>query len=400
MSVQDAGLWHVMAPVMHAVGHALAPLRRRGQGCALEGGRGHPATLSPLPRLESRSVITRTTRVFSPHLEQGGPFVKGAACVYATHVQGHLAVSHGVAHLRVLLRGAMLTVHPLRQPRQNDQGVLVSRLSAAARCPPVGYAALQQAAGGSQPGPQSALALVFACLVGGLVGFPSVVGCAAAAPSRTQAAPVLAPGPGGERRAASIAKAQDPCPSDMVALPSFCMDRYEAPNLPGELPFALQTAGDGETWCSERRKRLCTEDEWVRACQGPNGWRYPYGDEHRESACNDDRRWITVHWDLLARWPSQVAIDEAKRLFQADPSGTRAACKSEEGVYDLTGNVAEWVRRSDPPPRPGYQHVLKGCYWAGCYHEPHPNCVFRNSAHPGTFRTYEAGFRCCSDRAT
>jgi hypothetical protein len=185
------------------------------------------------------------------------------------------------------------------------------------------------------------------------------------------------------------------CPPDMVALPSFCIDRYEAPNVAGVLPFSLRTAVDGEQWCGARGKRLCTEDEWVRACQGPHGRRFPYGESHRASACNDDRAWIPVSWKSLALWPDEVAVAEAKRLFQADRSGARVDCVSEEGVYDLTGNVAEWVRRDGPAPRPGYEHVLKGCYWAGCYHEPEPNCAFRNTAHPGTFRTYEAGFRCC-----
>jgi sulfatase modifying factor 1 len=188
------------------------------------------------------------------------------------------------------------------------------------------------------------------------------------------------------------------CPDDMVDVGVACIDRYEAPNSPGEMPFALQTAFDGESWCANRGKRLCTENEWVRACEGPDGREYPYGDDHLDGVCNDGRAWIPVRWDLLARWPSPVAVAEAKRLFQGEASGTRSACVSAEGVHDLTGNVAEWVRRAEPPPRPGYEHVLKGCYWAGCYHEPHPNCVFRNSAHPGTFRTYEAGFRCCRDR--
>jgi formylglycine-generating enzyme required for sulfatase activity len=187
------------------------------------------------------------------------------------------------------------------------------------------------------------------------------------------------------------------CLDDMVSLPSFCIDRYEAPNQRGAMPLSLQTAGDGEAWCASRGKRLCTEDEWVRACRGASGRRFPYGDVHRASACNDDRPWITVSWEALAQWPKEAAIAEASRLLQADPSGARGECVSEEGVYDLTGNVAEWVRRSDPPPRAGYEHVLKGCYWAGCYHQPEPDCAFRNSAHPGTFRTYEAGFRCCSE---
>jgi formylglycine-generating enzyme required for sulfatase activity len=184
----------------------------------------------------------------------------------------------------------------------------------------------------------------------------------------------------------------------MVALPAFCIDRYEAPNIVGALPFALRTAPDGEQWCAARGKRLCSESEWVRACQGPHGRRFPYGEMHRASACNDDRTWIPVSWQLLALWPDKAAVAEAARLFQADVSGARTECASEEGVYDLTGNVAEWVRRDGPAPHPGYEHVLKGCYWAGCYHEPEPNCAFRNSAHPGTFRTYEAGFRCCRAR--
>ncbi len=190
-----------------------------------------------------------------------------------------------------------------------------------------------------------------------------------------------------------------PCADDMVTLPQFCIDRYEAPNVAGALPLSLQTADDGEQWCALRGKRLCSEDEWVRACGGPHGRPFPYGEVHRRSACNDDRPWIEVSWKALAKWPQPVAMAEASRLFQADPSGARADCVSEEGVHDLTGNVAEWVRRSGPAPRPGYEHVLKGCYWAGCYHQPEPDCRFRNSAHPGSFRTYEAGFRCCSDRA-
>ena len=233
-----------------------------------------------------------------------------------------------------------------------------------------------------------------------------IVGCAAGVP-RPGLGPPSSPGSSaarplaGEHVPTSVAPRSSPaCPDGMVAVSSFCIDLYEAPNRPGEPPLAMQTAGDGEAWCAARGKRLCTESEWVRACEGPTGRRFPYGDEHRPSACNDDRTWRAVDWKALARWPEPSALDEASRLFQGEPSGARPDCVSAEGVHDLTGNVAEWVRRSEPDPRPGYQHVLKGCYWAGCYHEPEPNCVFRNSAHPGTFRTYEAGFRCCAGAVT
>lgn len=218
--------------------------------------------------------------------------------------------------------------------------------------------------------------------------------------------PIALPGAGGAPAQppapvpAPVAALVDGCPEDMVAIDGYCIDRYEAPNVKGELPFALQTAYDGEAWCTERGKRLCTQDEWVRACEGPKGRLYPYGNAYREDVCNDDKGWILVHWKALAKWPRDAALDEATRLYQADMSGARAECVSQEGVHDLTGNVAEWVRRSTPSPRPGYDHVLKGCYWAACYKEPRPNCEFANTAHPGTFRTYEAGFRCCSRRVT
>jgi formylglycine-generating enzyme required for sulfatase activity len=194
------------------------------------------------------------------------------------------------------------------------------------------------------------------------------------------------------------------CPDDTVPVGAFCIDRYEAPNEKGELPYALQTAYDGEDWCAARGKRLCTEDEWVRACRGPHGRTYPYGNTFKPGVCSDDHPWIGVGWKKLSRWPQDPALDEASRLYQADMSGARAECVTEEGAFDMTGNVAEWVRRSassaSSPARPGYEHVLKGCYWAGCYKDPQPSCGFTNGAHPGTFRTYEAGFRCCMPRAT
>jgi formylglycine-generating enzyme required for sulfatase activity len=186
------------------------------------------------------------------------------------------------------------------------------------------------------------------------------------------------------------------CPDDMVLAGSSCIDRYEAPNTPGAEPLAMQTAYDGERWCAGHGKRLCTDVEWVRACEGTAQHPYPYGDAWVEHRCNDDKTWLSPDWSALATWPDAAALDEADRLYQADPSGSRAECVSEEGVLDLTGNVAEWVTRTIPNST-NYDHVMKGCYWAGCYGGSHPSCDFVNPAHPGGFRSYEAGFRCCRD---
>lgn len=186
------------------------------------------------------------------------------------------------------------------------------------------------------------------------------------------------------------------CATGMVAVADFCIDRYEAPNEVGQPPLAMQTALAGDEWCRARGKRLCREDEWVRACQGSTGRPFPYGDTYRRSACNDDKTWISPNWSTLGMWPSAAAMAEATRLYQADASGARAECASEEGVFDLTGNVAEWVERSFDHAN-NYDHVMKGCYWAGCFGGAPPSCAFTNPAHPGGFRSYEAGFRCCAN---
>ena len=187
------------------------------------------------------------------------------------------------------------------------------------------------------------------------------------------------------------------CPLGMVAFTGFCMDRWEAPNQAGMPPLAMRTAKDGVDWCSARSKRLCTEAEWVRACQGSTGLPYPYGRNYQKGRCVDDKIWKVPDWTVLGTWPSAAAQSEAARLYQAEPSGARRDCISSDGVQDLTGNVAEWVVRSFPNAN-NYDHVMKGCYWAGCYGGSPPSCSFVNPAHPGTFRTYEAGFRCCLTR--
>lgn len=189
-----------------------------------------------------------------------------------------------------------------------------------------------------------------------------------------------------------------PCPADMVDVGVACIDRYEAPNEKGAKPLLMQTVDDANAFCTARQKRLCNEDEWVRACEGPHHLRYPYGDKFEGGRCNDDGKLLLADWDKLGRWPGAAATEEASRLDQSDASGVREGCVSEEGVFDLTGNVAEWVLRTRKNPT-NYTHVVKGCFWGRCFREPHePACDYVNYAHPAGFRSYEMGFRCCADR--
>jgi formylglycine-generating enzyme required for sulfatase activity len=158
----------------------------------------------------------------------------------------------------------------------------------------------------------------------------------------------------------------------------------------------MQSAIMAEAWCGEHEKRLCSEDEWLMACEGPDALRYPYGDDHVASRCNDDKQWKLVNEAVLATWPSRAAKAEVEKLWQGAPSGSFPECVSSYGVFDLTGNVEEWVVRTKPHAN-NYPHLLKGCYWAGCYGGSKPTCGSANPAHADGFQFYETGFRCCSD---
>ncbi|HEX3769739.1 MAG TPA: SUMF1/EgtB/PvdO family nonheme iron enzyme [Polyangiaceae bacterium] len=189
------------------------------------------------------------------------------------------------------------------------------------------------------------------------------------------------------------------CPSNMVrAGNNYCIDRYEAPNRRGAHPFVMQSAIDANVWCTDHHKRLCTEDEWIAACQGDDHRTYPYGNEHIDGQCNDDRAWQKVDEALLAKWPSAEAKQHAKDLYQGTPSGSKRKCRSEAGARDLTGNVEEWVVRTREHAN-AYPYILIGCYWAGCYGGNKPTCHSTNNAHGPEFRFYETGFRCCRDAA-
>jgi formylglycine-generating enzyme required for sulfatase activity len=203
-------------------------------------------------------------------------------------------------------------------------------------------------------------------------------------------------GPMAERDAGKRRSPRGGCPSSMVRAQDFCVDRYEAPNRRGAKPLVMQSANDAVSWCAEHRKRLCTEDEWIAACEGEEHHAYPYGETHVDGRCNDDKPWRKVDEATLAKWPAPEARDLAKELYQATPSGWKRKCVSGAGARDMTGNTEEWVVRTREHDN-DWPYLLVGCYWSGCYGGGKPTCHSTNDAHGPEFRFYETGFRCCRD---
>jgi formylglycine-generating enzyme required for sulfatase activity len=191
---------------------------------------------------------------------------------------------------------------------------------------------------------------------------------------------------------------------------------YEARSAANVFPQAYISRIEAAAACSNAGKRLCARAEWQRACKGPRATAYPYGPRWRPSVCNmdkphlltllfgaDPRRWRYAQFNdpVLARQPGFLAR-----------SGEHASCVGESGVYDLVGNVHEWV--SDVADA-SFKHRLdaegvgrsyqpwasgNGVFMGGFFstREEHgPGCDFTTVAHAPSYHDYSTGFRCCED---
>ncbi|MBD3241830.1 MAG: PKD domain-containing protein, partial [Chitinivibrionales bacterium] len=80
------------------------------------------------------------------------------------------------------------------------------------------------------------------------------------------------------------------CPGGMVFVAdtagrTFCVDRYEWPNVKGRQPLANVSWVEAKMHCLDVGKRLCTAAEWEAACRGRGVEAYPYGSDYIEERC-------------------------------------------------------------------------------------------------------------------
>lgn len=207
------------------------------------------------------------------------------------------------------------------------------------------------------------------------------------------------------------------CLPGMAHVDDFCVDRYEAMlaevlpddtlapwspytspgaadvmalSVAGVVPQGFITQVQAGDACARAGKRLCLDDEWLRACS--LGTTYPYGDTREPGVCNDardchpviqyfesDEAWVWSQLDhpCISQLPEGLAR-----------TGTHAGCTSGEGVFDMMGNLHEWT--ADPA----------GTFRGGFYVDTAingPGCQYRTTAHNVQHWDYSTGFRCCAD---
>jgi sulfatase-modifying factor enzyme 1 len=180
---------------------------------------------------------------------------------------------------------------------------------------------------------------------------------------------------------------------------AFCIDRYEYPNRKGAHPVWMVDWYEAQATCESKGKRLCWSSEWTAACEGPEHTPFPYGFERDHRACNMDNFYIEpmrpgprAQFFFYSK-DKDVAFKELSRLDESVPSGSMENCRSGFGVFDMTGNVDEWVLSDEPPREKSKWAGLKGGAWG----HVRSQCRPMTYSHEPEFRYYFVGFRCCRD---
>ena len=144
---------------------------------------------------------------------------------------------------------------------------------------------------------------------------------------------------------------------------------------------------------SARRRR------WKTACKGPEVTQYPYGNADQPKVCNDHGKspiglrlkqgleeGQPIAWD----WSWDLMNDTALNQYDdtLSKTGEHDGCTNGYGVYDMVGNLHEWVDDAS------------GTFLGGYYQDTHQNgdgCDYKTMAHEAWYHDYSTGFRCCAD---
>jgi formylglycine-generating enzyme required for sulfatase activity len=214
------------------------------------------------------------------------------------------------------------------------------------------------------------------------------------------------------------------CPAGMAPIPSdvggFCIDRFEgslvdvlAAGKTKTHPFYEPVAGkkvkavskkgarpqgyisqvEAKAACEAAGKRLCSNEEWSRACMGKKPTKYPYGDAEVPGRCNGDGTRLHPIAELFGS--GTAPFGDTKKMNDPrinqlpgtiEKSGAKSKCTNSYGVFDMVGNLHEWT--DDP----------NGTFKGGYYMDTHRNgdgCSYTTVAHGTSYHDYSTGFRCC-----
>lgn len=158
-----------------------------------------------------------------------------------------------------------------------------------------------------------------------------------------------------------------------VSAPRFWGEDEWAAYLTPNHPVVGVSAHEAEAYAAFRGARLPTEAEWERACRGPGGGCYPWGDAWQEDACG------------------QRGVGPRRTV----PIGVYPRGASPSGVHDMVGCVWQWCTdlgaggQADDDEEP--RRITRGGGWNNLAWSI--GCTCRNAYPPGA-RFSNLGFRC------
>lgn len=194
------------------------------------------------------------------------------------------------------------------------------------------------------------------------------------------------------------------------------LGRIFAKSVPGVRPQGYISQPQAKAACENAGKRLCTHKEWVKACKGPSDLKFSYGNAVDSGVCNlggphhlseffgsDAKDWTYEDFNhpRLNERPGFLALTGAHKGCRSDltPEKCRKdpallGCSADSGVYDMLGNLQEWVSDertfvggfySNPANLEEVRAAGQGCDYQ----------IAR--AHGKNYHDYSQGFRCCLD---
>lgn len=168
-----------------------------------------------------------------------------------------------------------------------------------------------------------------------------------------------------------------------------------AVNRVGAVPQAYLSYHSAKRVCEAAGKRLCSPKEWEVACMGEHVTAFPYGTEYKAEPCNVGKVFhpasilhgLASSGHLDPRLNLLLLEGEEPVLRQTGASTTCASRWGKDAVYDMVGNLDEWV------------DDLEGTFRGGFYARRITNgCAAQITGHAATYFDYSTGARCCKNK--